>query len=227
MLSAADVRVTVMDTFCDLPGLMVNVAGDTATVRPARPVTDTEYVLRRSTFVSVRVTVCEPARSPIAIDGPLKSLGSSTGMPALVQFTAGSCVPHRKPSQSFQPESNTRPGSVALFGATWPAPWLKITAGLVPGPSSTSYDVVISADLIIIGDQRGYRSLNRAAMPAMCGDDIEVPLSRLKLKPPSAGEYAARMSWPGAMMSGFSRSPPPASSGPRDENDAVYGAGVL
>ena len=32
------------------------------------------------------------------------------------------------------------------------------------------------------------------------------------------------MSWPGAITSGFSMSPPPASSGPREENDAVNGA---
>ena len=35
------------------------------------------------------------------------------------------------------------------------------------------------------------------------------------------------MSWPGAITSGLSRSPPPASSGPRDENAAVNGAGAL
>ena len=36
----------------------------------------------------------------------------------------------------------------------------------------------------------------------------------------------ARMSWPGAITSGLSRSPPPARSGPRDENAAVCGAGA-
>src|SRR5215471_10829766 len=35
------------------------------------------------------------------------------------------------------------------------------------------------------------------------------------------------MSCPGAITSGLSRSPPPARSGPRDENDAVNGAGAL
>ncbi len=35
------------------------------------------------------------------------------------------------------------------------------------------------------------------------------------------------MSWPGAITSGFSMSPPPALSGPRDENDAVSGATAL
>src|SRR6185503_897541 len=39
------------------------------------------------------------------------------------------------------------------------------------------------------------------------------------------GATAARMSCPGAIVSGFSRSPPPARSGPREENAAVNGAG--
>ena len=33
---------------------------------------------------------------------------------------------------------NTSPGSAAELGFTWPAPWRKITSGLVFGPSSTS-----------------------------------------------------------------------------------------
>jgi hypothetical protein len=36
--------------------------------------------------------------------------------------------------------------------------------------------VVISADLIAIGDQLGYFSFSSAARPATCGLDIEVPL---------------------------------------------------
>src|SRR5215208_194508 len=87
--------------------------------------------------------------------------------------------------------------------------------------------VVISADLIAIGDQSGCACLSRAPRPATCGLDIDVPLKRLKFRPPTAGETAARMSWPGAITSGFSTSPPPASSGPRDENDAVNGAGSV
>ena len=46
----------------------------------------------------------------MAIDARFRSLGSSTGTPALVQKDVGSCVPQRKPSQSLKPESNTRPG---------------------------------------------------------------------------------------------------------------------
>ncbi len=55
------------------------------------------------TFLTVRVTVCLPGRPPMAIDAPLKSLGAMTGMPRAVQYEAGSCVPHRNPSQSLQP----------------------------------------------------------------------------------------------------------------------------
>ena len=47
------------------------------------------------------------------------------------------------------------------------------------------------------------------------------------MPPPLAGETAARMSCPGAMTSGFRRSPLTPASGPRDEKLAVYGAGVV
>src|SRR5215468_5498393 len=84
--------------------------------------------------------------------------------------------------------------------------------------------VVISADLMVIGSQLGLALLSRAAMPAMCGLDIEVPDSALKLLPSLAGEIAAMTSTPGAVMSGFSRSPPPARDGPTDEKPAMIGA---
>ena len=100
-------------------------------------------------------------------------------------------------------------------------------AGGVP-PSSTSKPVVISADLIAIGDHDGYFCLNSAARPATCGLDIEVPLYRSNRRPLfPGGATPARMSWPGAIRSGFSRLPPPASSGPREEKLAVNGAGAL
>jgi hypothetical protein len=115
-----------------------------------------------------------------------------------------------------------------VFGLTCPAPWRKITNGLVLGPSSTSVALVMSADLIIIGVQSECRFFRRAARPATCGLDIEVPLYRLKESPPfPGGATAARMSCPGAMTSGLSRSPPPAKSGPREEKSAVNGAGVV
>src|SRR3954465_8132127 len=110
----------------------------------------------------------------------------------------------------------------------WPAPWRKITVDDVFGPSRTSPAVVITADLIIIGDQSGCDCFSNAAMPATCGADIDVPLYTLKLSPPlPGGATAATMSWPGGMRSGFGRSPPPARRGPRDENEAVRGAGTL
>src|SRR5512139_2168985 len=84
--------------------------------------------------------------------------------------------------------------------------------------------VVINADLIAAGDQVGYFCFKSAARPAMCGLDMEVPLRKSKLRPASLGDMAARTSTPGAMMSGLSRSPPPASAGPREENEATSGA---
>src|SRR5574340_909488 len=85
----------------------------------------------------------------------------------------------------------------------------------------------MSADLIAIGDQLGWACMRRAARPATCGLDMDVPLYRLKSRPAlPGGATAARMSWPGAMTSGLSRSSD-ARSGPRDEKLAVYGAGSV
>src|SRR3982751_4192297 len=87
--------------------------------------------------------------------------------------------------------------------------------------------VVMRADLIMAGDHSGWRCLNSAAIPAMCGLDIDVPWKKSKFFPPSVGvtgETAARTARPGAMMSGFSMSPPDARAGPREENDATSGA---
>ena len=96
------------------------------------------------------------------------------------------------------------------------------------GPSSTSEPLVIRADLIAIGDQSGCRSLSSAARPATCGLDMDVPLYRLNRLPAfPGGATPARMSCPGAITSGFSRSPLPARSGPRDEKLAVKGAATL
>ena len=61
-------------------------------------------------------------------------------------------------------------------------------------------------------------------MPARCGLDIEVPDRKLYL-PKLNGEYAAKTSTPGPMMSGLSRSVD-ARSGPREEKDATNGAGA-
>src|SRR5258708_36183854 len=100
--------------------------------------------------------------------------------------------------------------------------------GLVLGPSRTSVELVMSADLIIMGGQLGCRFRKRAASPATCWLDIDVPLYKLKSCPPfPGGATAAMMSCPGAITSGLSRLPFPARRGPREENDAVNGAGTL
>src|SRR3954452_17920331 len=90
---------------------------------------------------------------------------------------------------------------------------------------SVGLAVVISADLTSIGDQSGCLAISSAAMPVMCGVAIEVPDSLSHRLPEwFAGETAATMSTPGAMMSGLPRSPPLKSDGPRDEKSATTGA---
>ena len=59
------------------PGLIVNDDGETLT---STPVIEDDAVYVRavlSTFVTLRLTVWTPARSPIAIDGTFMSLRSS------------------------------------------------------------------------------------------------------------------------------------------------------
>ena len=190
-------KVTLKDWVS--PAARVSVDGLIATVKPSMPVYDAVYVAGLPpTLVTRRVTVCTPAMSPMAIDAVFRLLGSSTGTPADVQNEVGSCVPHRKPSQSLKPASNTSPGLAALLGCTWPAPWRKISTGLVFGagvpPSSTSLPVVIRADLIAIGDQLGWSSLNNAARPATWGLDMDVPLNRSNSRPLGTGDMPARMS---------------------------------
>src|SRR5918994_5091422 len=86
----------------------------------------------------------------------------------------------------------------------------------------------MSADLIIIGDHAGRSSFMNAPIPAMCGLDIDVPWRLSKLRPLfPAGDTAARMSTPGAEMSGFRMSPFVARLGPRDEKAAISGAGTV
>ncbi|OPZ50451.1 MAG: hypothetical protein BWY91_02853 [bacterium ADurb.BinA028] len=132
------------------------------------------------TLVTVRETVCVPANDPMAIEAELKSLGSvrnpSAASFAQVLGPTAEVLPQRKASHWFQPLSKTKPGSVALLGVTWPAPWLKMTVALVFGPSRTSPAVVMNADLIAMGDHEGLACLSNAARPAMCGADMEVPL---------------------------------------------------
>lgn len=62
------------------------------------------------------------------------------------------------------------------------------------------------------GDQSGWNDLTYAATPAACGQDIEVPdkilyLARLlssgSVDTGAIGEYAAKISTPGALISGW------------------------
>src|SRR4051812_26661759 len=102
------------------PGAAVNDDTDGVTVRPGRPVLENAYVSDcEPTLVAVRETVCEPARSPTAIDAEFRFDASSDG-PAPEKRP----WPLRNASQSFRLLSKTRPGSTALFGSTWPAPQL-------------------------------------------------------------------------------------------------------
>ncbi len=117
------------------------------------------------------------------------------------------------------------------FGCTSPAPYPN---GFACEPESfwiglplvsLSVAVVIIADLIAIGDQVGCLLFSTAAIPAMCGVDIDVPLMNA-YSPPAAlnAVVAASTLVPGAMMSGLSRSPFPAGDGPRLEELATFGA---
>src|SRR5690349_851506 len=133
-------------------------------------------------------------------------------------------------SQSNGSDSYTRPGSNAEPGVTWPAPK---SSGVALPPArwiglpwlSSWLAVVISADLIAVGDQVGFLLLISAAIPEMCGVAMEVPDSRSKSWPLCpGGATAASTSTPGALMSGLSRSPPLLTDGPIDEKSAMTGA---
>src|SRR4051812_28620481 len=88
--------------------------------------------------------------------------------------------------------------------------------------------VVISADLMAIGENFGRACFSRAATPATCGLDMEVPEMKSKFLPSwPRGLTAARTSTPGAITSGFRMSPPERRFGPRDEKAATAGASAL
>ena len=62
----------------------------------------------------------------------------------------------------------------------------------------------MSADLIAAGDHDGYTALIKATRPVTCGQDMEVPESMLELSLLlTAGDQAARIFNPGAVMSGY------------------------
>src|SRR4051794_8355715 len=82
----------------------------------------------------------------------------------------------------------------------------------------------MSADLIIDGDQSGCSAITSAPIPAMCGEAIEVPDRKSKLRPwLNGGATAATTSLPGAAMSGFRMSPPVVVDGPREEKSVISG----
>ena len=121
--------------------------------------------------------------------------------------------------------SNVSPVLAASARSTRPDPKSNGSAGVAPSSLTTSWmAVVISADLIWPGDHSGRSAAIRAADPAMCGDDIDVPAIAWKYSPggPSVlasgvGVWPARICTPGAVMSGLMNRPP----GPRDEKAAI------
>lgn len=88
---------------------------------------------------------------------------------------------------------------------------MKAIFGVVKQISIMVLPVVTNADFTAAGLQLGCIDFRRATTPEMCGHDIEVPESILKLTDPmaddmaAAGDHAARMFTPGAAMSGCKR----------------------
>ena len=79
-------------------------------------------------------------------------------------------------TKSAYVSSNTSVGSTARFTRIEPAPSSNGSAGVTPSSFTTLVSAeVISADLIIAGDQSGCAALTSAETPAECGLDIEVP----------------------------------------------------
>ena len=59
------------------------------------------------------------------------------------------------------------------------------------------------ADLIADGDHDGCTALIRAAIPVTCGQAMDVPERMLECSFPIAGDQAARIFSPGAVISGY------------------------
>src|SRR6266498_3120510 len=97
--SAAVVRRNVTVHGVTERGAAVNDVTDGVTDKPGRPVVENVYVsLVEPTLVAERANVCEPARSPIAIDAEFRSEAS-------IAVTAGSLYSFwtlRNASQSFR-----------------------------------------------------------------------------------------------------------------------------
>src|SRR6478736_6294243 len=105
-LAAADVRVNVTWYVTCWPFFTLKLVGDTLTVMPAGALTWTVYLSVVSTPVTVRVIVLLPTRSPMAIFGWLRSLGSMLPKEAHVPLAGSSWdEPHRNRTQSTNPLS--------------------------------------------------------------------------------------------------------------------------
>ena len=75
---------------------------------------------------------------------------------------------------------------------------------------------ITKADLISDGDHAGCAFFTNRPAPAVCGEDIDVPLlSPIELAAPAR---VARMPTPGAVMSGLTKSN---AAGPRELNPAI------
>ncbi|KAG0557763.1 hypothetical protein KC19_11G155500 [Ceratodon purpureus] len=103
--------------------------------------------------------------------------------------------------------SYTSPGFIAFSGCTNPAPnahgvaaMLVSTAVMVSPRLSNVVAVVIMADLMAAGLQLGCTERNNAAMPLIWGHAMDVPDLNVYCSLPTP---AARISCPGAAMSGF------------------------
>ena len=100
-MAVALVNVTVKVFVSPRPASAI--AGLTTASMPVSPLTDAFTVTGLPlTFVTLRVTVCVPAMSPMAIEATFRLLGSIGVTP--VQPPPG-CTPQMKLSQSVKPES--------------------------------------------------------------------------------------------------------------------------
>ena len=108
--------------------------------------------------------------------------------------------------------------STAALPETAPPPPRSRTGRTSP-ELSTSLPDCASADFSCAGVQAGWRWSRRAAAPATCGEAMLVPLKDDQV--PSRAGTDERISTPGALTSGFSRSD--TGVGPADENSASSG----
>ena len=148
---------------------------------PARPATAALYVSEPPpTLVTLRVTVCTPARSPMAIDAPFRLLGSMRVNAEQKDAWLGA-------ADEVQPVVVSRvedePGIHGVVRPHVPGTLAEDHHGIGVRTVEHIDAVVISADLIAIGDQSGCSSLNSAARPATCGLDIDVPLKISNSRP--------------------------------------------